>query len=414
LRRETAYVAQAPPTEYPTIDSIPKSEIVYLDHAATTALDPRVLEAMLPFLREDFGNAASRQHEFGRRAADAVARAREQVAALIGADPRELIFTSGATEANNLALKGIAHAPAYERRAKRMLSVGTEHRAILDPLRSLKDDSDFELDWLAIDAEGVVNTQSLIQGLDRQPLLASVMHANNEIGVIQDIAAIGAACREREVLFHTDATQAVGKLPIDVDSMNIDALSLSAHKFYGPKGVGALYLRRRRPRVRCRALHDGGGHEGGVRSGTLNVPGIVGLGAAAEICTTELDAESRRLSLLRDKFETRALRGIEGVSVNGSRAQRLPGITNLSFAKTDAESVLRRFQGVAASSSSACTSAVLQASHVLRALGLDDDRIDGSIRFSLGRWTTSEQIDRAFDELRSVIDTERREGPSSC
>lgn len=386
-------------------------QAIYLDHAATTPLDPRVLEAMTPYLTDEFGNASSRQHPMGRAAAEAVERAREQVADLIGADPREIVFTSGATEANNLALKGVASARAYERDSKHYVTARSEHRAVLDPLRVLEEDHGFEVTRLGVDRQGAIDPAELERALTRRPRLVSLMHANNEIGTIHPLEQIGAACREYGALFHTDATQSVGKLKVDVEAMHIDLLSLSAHKFYGPKGVGALYLRRRGPRVRCTPIFDGGGHEAGHRSGTLNVPGIVGLGAAAEICDRELEREALRVAGLREQLENGLRERLEGVTRNGPEAPRLPGISNLAFAGIDAESLLGRLERVCASSSSACTSAQLQESHVLRALGADEGTISGSIRFSLGRSTTKSQIQRALEDIVASITVERFEGP---
>jgi cysteine desulfurase len=385
-------------------------DLVYLDHAATTPLDPRVLEAMTPYFLERFGNASSRQHALGREASGAVERAREQVARLIGADPREIVFTSGATESANLALKGVAHASAYERSPRRFVTAPTEHHAVLDPLETLAQEG-FEVVRLAVDGEGRVDLAELEAVLAKGVRLVSLMHANNELGLLHPVAEIGTRCREHGALFHTDATQAVGKEPIDVDALKIDLLGLSAHKLGGPKGVGALYLRRRRPRVRCRALVDGGGHERGLRSGTLNVPGIVGLGAAAELCLAEMDAERERVAALRDHLEETLFQRLDGVLRNGPAEDRLAGTTNLSFAGVDAESLLDRMEGVAASSSSACTSASLQPSHVLRALGCSPERLAGSVRFSLGRTTTRAEVDRATDLVVAAVERERREGP---
>lgn len=384
---------------------------IYLDHAASTPLDPRVLEAMLPYFVERHGNASSRQHAAGRAAAAAVERAREQVALLIGAEPREIVFTSGATESNNLVLKGVARAEAYAKRARHVVTARTEHHAVLDPLARLEEESGFEVTRLAVDGLGHVDLGELREALARGPRLATLMHANNEIGTLHPLAEIGALCREHEVLFHTDASQSCGKESLDVDALSIDALSLSGHKLYGPQGVGALYLRRRRPRVRCHPLLDGGGHERGVRSGTLNVPGIVGLGAAAELCRQERDEEQRRVGALRDRLESGLVERLGGVRVNGDRSQRLAGLTNLSFEGVQAESLLARLARVQASSSAACTSAALQPSHVLRAIGGDETRVGGSLRFSPGRGTTTEAVDAALDELIAAVELERREGP---
>ncbi len=388
---------------------------IYLDHAATTPLDPRVLEAMTPYLTSNFGNAASRQHPLGQEAAAAVERARGQVAQLIGADPREIVFTSGATEANNLALKGVAEARAYERSPKHFVTARTEHHAVLDPLSSLEEHHGHAVTVLPVDERGVVDLELVDRALGQGPRLLSLMHANNEIGTLHPVAELGRLSREHGVLFHTDASQSVGKLPVDVDAMKIDLLSLSAHKFNGPKGVGALFLRRSSPRVRCAPLIDGGGHERGRRSGTLNVPGIVGLGAAAELAASEMMEESGRVAGLRRRLEDALLNRLEGVHRNGPAEERLPGIANLSFEGADAESLLKRLQGVCASSSSACTSAQLQESHVLRAIGATESTISSSIRFSLGRSTTESEIDLALDSIVASVEAERAQGPlDSC
>lgn len=385
--------------------------MIYLDHAATTPLDPRVLEAMMPYLTQEFGNAASRQHDLGRAAAQAVERAREQVASLIGADPREVVFTSGATESNNLALKGVAAARAYERENKHFVTARTEHHALLDPLQQLEEHQGFEATRLAVDHEGRVDLAQFDSALERSPRLVSLMHVNNELGTIHPLQELGSRCRERGVLFHTDASQSVGKLDLDVNSMNIDLLSLSAHKLYGPKGVGALYLRRRAPRVRCAPLFDGGGHEGGRRSGTLNVAGIVGLGAAAELCAQEMSREGERITALSAAFESGLRERLGGVERNSPVTEQLPSILNLSFEGVEAESLLARFEQVCASSSAACTSSRLQESHVLRAIGVPESRISSSLRFSFGRSTKADQLRRAIDEVVTKVTIEREDGP---
>ncbi|MAB80963.1 MAG: IscS subfamily cysteine desulfurase [Planctomycetes bacterium] len=383
--------------------------LIYLDHNATTPLDEEVFEVMRPYFIESYGNAASRQHALGKRAAEAVDLARAQVARALGADPREIVWTSGATEANNLALKGVAGSPAYAKR-RHVVTVRTEHKAVLDPCNALEEDG-FEITRLKVDGEGLLDLDRVGSALREDTLLVSVMHANNEIGVLHPIGAIGTLCKERGILFHTDATQSAGREPIDVEAMGIDLLSLSAHKFYGPKGVGALYVRRRGPRVRCRALFDGGGHERGYRSGTLNVPGLVGLAAALGKCVEEREQEKSRLQGLRNRFEADLLGRIEGSHVNGSRTRRLANTTNICFEGTDAESLLDRMPTLCASSSAACTSAQLQPSHVLAALGLDDARKLGSLRFSLGRKTTAAELDRAVELLSLQVARERSEGP---
>ncbi len=370
-----------------------RSESIYLDHAATTPLDPRVLDAMLPFLKGSFGNASS-PHAAGREASGAVEEARGRVALALGADPREVIFTSGATESNNLALRGVARAQAHARRPRRMLTCVTEHHAVLDPLAGLEADG-FEVVRLGVDRAGHLDLARLEEELRRGLLLVSVMSANNETGGRHPIAEIGARCREHGALFHTDATQTFGKEPLDVDLACVDLLSLSAHKLYGPKGVGALYLRRKRPRVRVEALFAGGGHEGGRRSGTLNVPGIVGLGAATRIADDEGTADGARIAAMRDRFEAALAAEVAGLSVMGDRSNRLAGHSNLAFPGVDGDDLLKGLPGLCASTAAACTSASLERSHVLRALGHGPDGVAGSVRFSLGRTTTEDEVDRA-------------------
>ena len=364
--------------------------MIYLDHNATTPVDPRVLEAMTPFFTENFGNPASRHHALGCNAAKTVETAREQVGSVIGADPREIVWTSGATESDNLALQGVAQSPAYKK--KHIVTVATEHRAVLDPCEVLEKKG-FEVTYLGVDSDGCLDLDRLAKAITDQTLMVSVMHANNEIGVLHPIATIGALCRERGVLFHTDATQSFAKEPIEVNAMGIDLLSASAHKIHGPKGIGVLYVRRRGPRVRCEALLHGGGHERGLRSGTLNVPGIVGMGVAA---TLPVDDGVRTL---RDRLETGILAGLDGVEINGHRTERLANTTNLSFAGVDGKELMKRMPEIAVSSSSACTSALVQPSYVLGALGCDDVRIRGSVRFSLGRFNTAEEIGTATAEV---------------
>ena len=360
--------------------------MIYLDHNATTPVDPRVLEAMTPFFSEHFGNPASRHHALGCNAAKTVETAREQVASVIGADPREIIWTSGATESDNLALQGVAQSSFY--RKKHLVTVATEHRAVLDPCEVLEKRG-FTVTYLGVDSVGCVDLDRLARAITDQTLMVSVMHANNEIGVLHPIAEIGVLCKERGVLFHTDATQSFGKEPIDVNAMGIDLLSASAHKIHGPKGIGVLYVRRRDPRVRCEALLYGGGHERGLRSGTLNVPGIVGMGAAATLPADD------GVRALRDLLENGILSGLNGVELNGHRTQRLANTTNMSFAGVDGDELMKAMPEIAVSSSSACTSALLQPSYVLGALGCDEARSRGSVRFSLGRFNTAEEIDTA-------------------
>ena len=370
--------------------------MIYLDHNATTPLDPRVLDAMLPFLTDRFGNAASRHHALGCHAATAVETARAQVASVIGADPREIVWTSGATESDNLALQGVAQAPAY-RKKRHVVTVTTEHRAVLDTCEHLERVG-VDVTYLGVDHDGRLDLDRLAQAITERTLLVSIMHANNETGVLHPIARIGALCRERGVLFHTDATQSYGKERIDVNAMHVDLLSASAHKIHGPKGIGLLFVRRRGPRVRCEPLVHGGGHERGFRSGTLNVPGIVGMGVAATLA-----ADNDTVRTLRDRLETGLQSRVDGVEVNGDRADRLANTTNLSFAGVDGAKLMQRMPAVAVSSSSACTSAALQPSYVLGAMGCDDARIRGSVRFSLGRFTTADQIETAIETVAGAV-----------
>jgi cysteine desulfurase len=379
---------------------------IYLDYSATTPVDPRAFETMRPYFTEVFGNAASATHSFGHAAQDAVLRARNQVAALLNVEQddrqgaREIVFTSGATEANNLAIKGVA--ATYRDKGRHLITQATEHKAVIESCQRLSSEG-FEITWLPVDRNGRVSAQQVADAIRPDTLLVSIMYANNETGTIQPMRQIGTVCKQREVFFHTDATQAVGKVPIDVHADGIDLLSLSAHKFYGPKGTGALFVRRKGPRVRLMPLFDGGGHERGYRSGTLNVPGIVGLGAACEIAMREIPAESKRLSTLRDEFESRILSSLDRVQINGDSEHRLPHVSNLSFAAADGSSILRALDDVALSSGSACTSASLQASHVLRAMGIEDELAHNSIRFSLGRFTTQEEVDYVADKVIRAV-----------
>jgi cysteine desulfurase len=373
-------------------------EPIYLDYNATTPVDPRVLEVMLPYFGERFGNAASRHHRAGREAAEAVERARRQVANLIGADPREIVWVSGATEADNLAIKGVAASPVATARGKHIVTVATEHRAVLDPCERLEGRG-YPVTYLGVDGAGRLDLDELAGAITEQTFLVSVMHANNETGVIHPIGEIGAICRDKRALFHTDATQSAGKEPIDVEQMKIDLLSLSAHKLYGPKGVGALFIRRRRPRVRCEPLLDGGGHERGVRSGTLNVPGIVGLGAAVEICGEEMAVEQVRIRALRDRLEARVLATVPEARVFSREAPRLANTSSLSFPGLDAEALIEAMPRIAISTASACTSAARQASYVLAALGATPEEVAGSIRISLGRFTRDADVDAATEQI---------------
>jgi cysteine desulfurase len=377
---------------------------LYMDNHATTPMDPRVLDAMMPFFMGKFGNAASRNHQFGWEAEAATEIARAQIAKLIGATAKEIIFTSGATESNNLALKGIAE--MYRERGNHIITQVTEHKAILDTCKKLEK-MGFRVSYLPVQADGLIDLDDLrraivTEGPDKT-ILVSIMFANNEIGVIQPIAEIGKICHEKGVLFHTDAVQAVGKIPVDVQAMNIDVLSLSGHKIYGPKGVGALYVRRRNPRVQITEQINGGGHERGMRSGTLNVPGIVGLGKACELCMNEMEAEAKREQELRDYLKTKLENAIDYVHVNGNMEHHLPGNLNMSFVYVEGESLLMGINDIAVSSGSACTSATLEPSYVLKALGLGDDVAHSSIRFGLGRFNTKAEVDYVADKLIDVV-----------
>jgi cysteine desulfurase len=380
----------------------PLHKPIYLDHQATTPLDPRVLDAMLPFLGPRFGNAASRSHQFGWEAEQSVEFARKRVAALAGALPREIVFTSGATESNNLAIKGAME--AYRPRGNHVVTMATEHRAVLDPVRHLERLGS-SVTVLPPQPDGLLDLRLLRDAIRPETVLVSVMYANNEIGVIQPVREIGALCHEKGVLFHCDAAQAFGKMPIDVNASQIDLLSVSAHKMYGPKGVGALYVRRRSPRVELAAQMDGGGHEGGLRSGTLNVPGIVGFGEACAISAREMAQESAHVQDLRGLLLFQLQTGLEGVEINGSLEQRLPGNLNLSFAGVNAETLLMSLPDVALSTGSACSSAVAEPSHVLRAIGAGEDLAKSSVRFGLGRFNTAEEIDSV---ARRVIESVNR------
>jgi cysteine desulfurase len=379
------------------------SRPIYLDYNATTPVDPRVLEAMIPWFTEQFGNASSRTHLYGWEAADAVADARKQVAKLIGAGEKEIVFTSGATESNNLALKGIFEALGTTR--KHIITVATEHKAVLDACQHLEA-LGAEVTYLTPTPDGLITPQQIMEAMRPDTLLVSVMYANNEIGVIQPIAEIGQLCREAGVLFHTDATQAVGKVPLDVNPDNIDLLSLSAHKLYGPKGTGALYVRKG---VRLTAQQDGGRHERGQRSGTLNVPGIVGLGKACQLASATMPEEATRLAQLRDKLENGILNALPDTFVNGSRDLRLPQTTNISFGRVDGEELLMAFNHIAVSNSSACTSASIEPSFVLKTLGLPDDLAHASVRFSLGRFTKEKDIEVAIQHVKEVVERLRKQ-----
>ncbi len=377
---------------------------IYLDHHATTPLDARVLDAMMPFLRDDFGNAASVIHAFGRRAAAAVDDARERVASAIGAAPDEIVFTSGATEANNLAIQGSARLRPGHR--DQLVTAATEHPAVLDVCEALAGEG-FGTTVLPVDAEGLLDPAAVEAALDDRTALVSVMTANNEIGVLQPIREIAAVCRERGVPFHTDAAQAVGKLAIDVEALGVDLLSLCAHKFYGPKGIGALFVRRRRPRARLKPVQYGGGHEGGLRSGTLPVALIVGMARALELCVEELESESGRQRELRDRLLAALSSSCSGVTCNGHEEQRLPGNLNLTFDGVDADRLLLALPDVAISSGSACTTASPRPSHVLLALGLSEARARASVRIGLGRGTTQGEVDLAARRILEEVRAQR-------
>ncbi len=384
----------------------PAPKPIYLDYAATTPVDPRVVQQMVPYLYEQFGNAASRSHGYGWAAEEAVEIAREQVAALIGADPREIVWTSGATESNNLAIKGAAQFHAAK--GRHLITLKTEHKAVLDTMRELERDG-FEVSVLDVQEDGLLDPDVLKAALRPDTILVSVMAVNNEIGVIQDLAAIGALCRSRGILFHSDAAQASGKLPIDLDRLPVDLLSLSAHKTYGPKGIGALYVRRK-PRVRIEAQIHGGGHERGMRSGTLPVHQIVGMGAAYQLAREVMGSENERIRSLRDRLLA-GLQAIPEARVNGSLDARVPHNLNISFPYVEGESLLMGMKGIAVSSGSACTSASLEPSYVLRALGLSDEVAHSSIRFSVGRYTTVADIDRAIALVSATVERLRTLSP---
>ena len=372
---------------------------IYLDNNATTPMDPRVLEAMTPYFLNQYGNAASRNHPFGWAAEEAVDYSREQVAALIGADPKEIIFTSGATESDNLAIKGVFE--MYASKGNHIITVNTEHKAVLDTCKHIEKQGG-EVTYLTVQPDGLIDLTELEAAIKPTTILIAVMYANNEIGTIMPMKEISAIARKHGVLLFSDATQAVGKVPVDVNKDGIDLMSFTGHKMYGPKGVGALYVRRKNPRVKVTAQMDGGGHERGMRSGTLNVPGIVGFGKACELCRLEMESDTKRIAALRDKLE-KALTVIEEAYVNGSREYRLPHVTNISFKYVEGEGLLMGFnKNIALSSGSACTSASLEPSYVLKALGLGDDLAHSSLRFGLSRFTTEEEIDFT---IKSITDT---------
>ena len=382
---------------------------VYLDNNATTPLDRRVLDAMMPYLTERFGNAASRNHPYGYEAEEAVETARRQVADLLGADsPREIVWTSGATESNNLAVKGVAS--MYRDRGRHIITQATEHKAIIDPCKYLEHEG-CSVTFLGVDPGGRVRPEEMAAAIRKETILVSIMFANNEIGTLQPIAEIGRICKDRGVLFHTDASQAFGKVPIDVESMGIDLLSCSGHKIYGPKGVGALYVRRKNPRVRCAPVLHGGGHERGMRSGTLNVAGIVGLGAAAAIARTEMADEAVRLRGLRDRLWEGLASRLDGITWNGDREHTLPNTLNVGLRYVEGESLMMACKGIAVSSGSACTSASLEPSYVLKALGVADELAHGSIRFSFGRLNRESDVDLAVEQVTAAVNRLREMSP---
>jgi cysteine desulfurase len=380
---------------------------IYLDNNATTPMDPRVLEAMIPYFTGKFGNAASRNHSFGWVAEEAVDYAREQVAKLIGANEKEIIFTSGATEADNLAIKGVFE--MYKDKGNHIITVVTEHKAVLDTCKHIEKLGG-RITYLPVKADGLIDLNELEAAMTAETILVSVMYGNNEIGVIQPVKEISAIAHKFGALFMTDATQAIGKIPVDVNADGIDLLACSAHKIYGPKGVGALYVRRKGPRVKVTAQMDGGGHERGMRSGTLNVPGIVGFGKACELCMQEMESEAKRLSALRDKLQS-SLLPLEESYVNGNQEHRLPHVANISFKYVEGEGLMMAMKDLAVSSGSACTSASLEPSYVLKSLGLSDDLAHSSIRYGLGRFTTEEEVDYAVDITKKAVNHLRELSP---
>ena len=381
---------------------------VYLDHNATTPCDPRVVEAMIPFFTQSFGNAASRNHPFGWQAEEAVDYAREQVAKLIGADAKEIIFTSGATEGDNLGIKGVFD--MYASKGNHIITCNIEHKAVLDTCKHIEREGG-EVTYLDVKPNGLIDLQELEAAIKPTTILIAIMYANNEIGTVMPVREISAIARKHGVLFFTDGVQAVGKIPVDVNKDGIDIMAFTAHKMYGPKGVGALYVRRKNPRVKVTAQIDGGGHERGMRSGTLNVPGIVGFGKACEICMQEMESDTARIIKLRDKLET-ALLKVEESYLNGDKEQRLPHVSNISFKYVEGEGLMMGFnKSIALSSGSACTSASLEPSYVLKALGLGDDLAHSSLRFGLGRYTTEEQIDFTIEQVANTVNKLREMSP---
>ncbi len=382
---------------------------IYLDSHSTTPTDPRVLETMLPYFTEKFGNAASRNHAFGWEAEEAVEKARKQIARLIHADPKELVFTSGATESDNLALRGVVE--MYREKGDHIITNSTEHRAVLDTAKALESKRGVKVTYLHVDKSGIVSPDDVRNAITDKTILISIMLANNEIGSINPIREIGKIAKEKGILFHCDATQGVGKIPVDVQEMGIDLMSFTAHKLYGPKGVGALYVRKKAPRVRIAPMIDGGGHERGMRSGTLPVPLVVGFGKACELCEQEMTAEARRLAAMRDRLEAGIMNGLDEVYLNGHPTQRLPHNLNVSFAYVEGESLLMGLKEIALSSGSACTSATLEPSYVLRALGVGSDLAHSSIRFGLGRFTTDDEVDYTIKRIIETVTRLREMSP---
>jgi cysteine desulfurase len=380
---------------------------IYLDNNATTPMDPRVLEAMTPYFLEHFGNAASRNHSFGWAAEEAVDYAREQIASLIGSSSKEIIFTSGATESNNLAIKGAFE--MYGSKGNHIITLTTEHKAVIDTCKKVEK-LGADVTYLNPREDGIIDLADIENAITDKTILITIMFANNEIGVIQNIKAISDLAKSKGILFHTDATQAVGKIPVNVEEMGIDLMSFTGHKMYGPKGVGALYVRRKNPRVKVTSQMDGGGHERGMRSGTLNVAGIVGFGKACELCLSEMESEAARLSKLRDKLESELLT-LEESYVNGNVQSRLPHVSNISFKFVEGEGLMMGIKELAVSSGSACTSASLEPSYVLKSLGLDDELAHSSIRFGLGRFTTEEEIDFAIENVKTAVNKLREMSP---
>jgi cysteine desulfurase len=381
---------------------------IYMDNHATTPMDPRVLEAMLPYFTDKFGNAASRNHSFGWAGEEAVENARQQVASLIGATAKEIIFTSGATESDNLMIKGVAE--MYREKGNHIITQAIEHKAVLDTCKNLEKHG-FEVTYLPVQKDGRVDPEDVRKAIKPTTILICIMYANNEIGIINPVQEIGKIAKEHGIIFAVDGVQAAGKVPVDVQKDNIDLLAISAHKMYGPKGVGALYVRRRNPRVQLSAIIDGGGHERGMRSGTLNVPGIVGLGKACELCQQEMAQESARLLGLRERLRKGLEAKLDEVFINGSMEHRLPNNLNMSFAYVEGESLLMGINDVAVSSGSACTSATLEPSYVLKALGVGEDLAHTSIRFGLGRFTTQEEVDYVIDKMVQVVTKLRELSP---